>query len=224
MIRKHLFGKGYQIIDEKTFITQYYAFVKYNSNEVDAITGLVNTKARLPFGTDMANSSLENYKSAWKTIEKKFIGLGKIGTMKPDDELYEIGIYPISTELPRLFSRNRINLSVIEHGGLDIDGISFEEKGAVPVGGHIISDWELEQLSDGDRDKAAVREGCFMNDEFQFSQNCRAMSKYHNDRMGVLPLSLYLPIMNESKEVVKQCEKEFKEQILNRHKNYRRAA
>ena len=30
--------------------------------------------------------------------------------------------------------------------------------------------------------------------------------------------------MNESKEVVKEREKEFKEQILNRHKNYRRAA
>lgn len=224
MIRKHLFGKGRQIIDEKTFITQYYAFVKYNSNEVDANTGLINTKARLPFGTDMANSSVENYNSAWKTIEKKFIGLGKIGTMKPDDELYEIGIYPIGTELPRLFSKNRINLSVIECGGLDIDGISFEEKGAVPVGGHIISDWELGQLSDDDRDIAAEREGCFINSEFEFSQNCRAMSKYHNDRMGVLPLSLYLSIINESDEVVREREKEFKERILNRHKNYRRAA
>lgn len=224
MIRKHLFEKGLYIIDESTFIDQYYAFVKYSSNEVDPTTGILNKKARLPFGTDMANSSIENYKSAWRTIEKKFIGLGKIGTIKPDDELYEIGIYRIGAELPRLFSKNRINRSIIEHGGLDIDGVSFEEKGAVPVGGHIISDWELNQLSDADRDNAAFREGCFTDDEFEFSQNCRAMSKYHNDRMGVLPLSLYLPIMDEPKEIVKQCEKEFKEQVLNRHKNYHHAA
>lgn len=224
MIRKHLFVKGYQIIDKNTFINQYYNFVKYNSNEVDPITGVINKKVRLQFGYDMASSNIDNYNLAWKTIEKKFIGLGKNGTMKPDDELYEIGIYPISTELPRLFSKNRINLSVIECGGLDIDGKYFEKEAAVPVGGHIISHWELNQLSDEDRDKAALREGCFVDNEFEFSQNCRAMSKYHNDRMGVLPLSIYLPIMNESKEVVKKREKEFKEQVLNRHRKYRSAA
>lgn len=224
MLRKHLFENGYQIIDKKTFINQYYNFVKYNSNEVDSATGIINKKVRLQFGYDMASSNIDNYNSAWKTVKNKFIGMGKDKSTKSDEQLYEIGIYPIGTELPRLFSKNRINLSVIECGGLDIDGTHFEEKGAVPIGGHIISDWELNQLSDEDRDKAALREGCFIDNEFEFSQNCRAMSKYHNDRMGVLPLSLYLPIMNESKEVVKEREKEFKEQILNRHKNYRRAA
>lgn len=224
MIRKYLFEKGYQIIDKKTFIDQYYDFVKHNSNEVDPATGIINKKVRLQFGYDMASSNIDNYNSAWKTVKNKFIGSGKEKSSKSDAELYEIGIYPIGTELPRLFSKNRIDLSIIECGGLDIDGISFEEKGAVPVGGHIISDWELGQLSDDDRDIAAEREGCFTDNEFEFSQNCRAMSKYHNDRMGVLPLSLYLSIINESDEVVRKREKEFKEQILNRHKNYRRAA
>jgi hypothetical protein len=188
-------------------------------------TGIINTKERLPFGTDMANSSTSNYESAWKYIRKHFLGNGKSYlSMKSEDELFEIGIVPIGSELPRLFPNGTIKLSALQNKGLDIDGVSFEEKGVIPVGGHIISDWELNELSDYERDIAAKREGCFLNNEFEFTQNCRAMSKYHNDRMGVLPLSIYMEVINESDKVVRVREKQFREEVTSRLSKYHKAA
>jgi hypothetical protein len=225
MIRKHLIQNGLRILDTKLFMEKFYSFVKLNSNKVDLSTGIINTKERLPFGTDMANSSTSNYESAWKYIRKHFLGNGKSYlSMKSEDELFEIGIVPIGSELPRLFPNGTIKLSALQNKGLDIDGVSFEEKGAIPVGGHIISDWELNQLSDYERDIAAKREGCFLNNEFEFTQNCRAMSKYHNDRMGVLPLSIYMEVINESDKVIREREKQFREEVTSRLSKYHKAA
>jgi hypothetical protein len=225
MIRKYLIEEGYRILDTKLFMESFYHFVKIKSNEINKKTGLIDKKARTPFGTDMANSSTTNYDSAWKFIRKNFLGNTKSDrSLKTQDELAEIGIVPIGLTLPRFFSKDRVSISVIENKGLDIDGISFEEKGAVPVGGHIISDWELNELSDYERDEAAKREGCFLNNEFEFTQNCRAMSKYHNNRMGVLPLSIYMEVLNESDEVVRGREKQFREEVTSRLSKYRKVA
>jgi len=225
MIRKHLIENGLRILDTKLFMQKFYEFVKTNSNEINKKTGRLDKKARTAFGTDMANSSLTNYESAWKFIRKNFIGNGKnYLSMKSEDDLFQIGIVPIGLDLPRFFSKDRVDISVLENKGLDIDGVSLEEKRSVPVGGHIISDWELKQLSDYERDIAAKREGCFLNDEFEFTQNCRAMSKYHNDRMGVLPLSIYMEVINESDEVVRAREKQFREEVVSRLSKYHKAA
>ena len=217
MTRKYLLGKNAFIHNEREFIQKFDEFVFENYTDP-------KTDARLPFGENMASSSKNNYKNAWHHIRDNFLGTGTWESTRTVDGFIEIGIHTKGVKMKRNFSKTTIKNSCRKNNWLDIDGISLKDKGAIEIGGHIISDWELNQLSDSERNLAAKREGCFTNDVFSMHENCRAMSKYHNDRMGVLPLSLYLPIMNESKEVVKEREKEFKEQILNRHKNYRRAA
>ena len=183
-----------------------------------------SSSGKTAFGQHMSHSGLKDYERGWKFIRKNFLGNGKSHTsFKEDEDRLEMGIATWGEELPRKFSTHRTNRSAREHGYKDIDGRSFIELGITPAGGHIISHWELRHLSDSERDQAAVREG-FKSGKFVFEENCRAISPYHNQRMGVLPLSLYLPIMNESDEIVREREREFKEQILNRHKNYRRAA
>ena len=60
-------------------------------------------------------------------------------------------------------------------------------EGLGSVGGHIISDMELARMTEEEKDKAYREEG--LGDTFEFDKNCRAMSRYHNHRMGVLRLS-----------------------------------
>jgi hypothetical protein len=60
---------------------------------------------------------------------------------------------------------------------------------------------ELIRMTDKERDEAFKAEG--LGDEFDFDKNCRAMSSYHNQRMGVLRLSEYLLVINESDSVVR---------------------
>jgi hypothetical protein len=79
---------------------------------------------------------------------------------------------------------------------MDVDGKLLTTK---PVGGHRISDMELIRMTPKERNQAFIDEE--ISDTFDFSKNCRAMSKYHNLRMGVLRLSEYLPIMDTEKMV-----------------------
>ena len=58
---------------------------------------------------------------------------------------------------------------------------------------------ELIRLTDDERDEAFKEEG--LGDKFDFNLNCRASSSYHNQRMGVLRLSEYLPIINDDEKV-----------------------
>ena len=78
-----------------------------------------------------------------------------------------------------------------------------------PAAGHRISDMELIRMTPEQRTQAFIDEG--LGDTFDFNKNCRAMSKYHNLRMGVLRLSEYLPIIDNDKEVRKLRIKKYNE-------------
>ena len=56
-------------------------------------------------------------------------------------------------------------------------------------------------MTDEERDEAFKKES--LGDKFDFDKNCRAMSAYHNNRMGVLRLSSYLNIIDEPDENVR---------------------
>ena len=114
------------------------------------------------------------------------------------DYLKSIGIVPQSESLKRVFSNDTILESLELNEGKDIDG---ELLNTAPVGGHIISHMELERLSSEQRDEAFKAEG--LGDKFNHNKNCRAMSAYHNQRMGVLRLSEYLQLIDQSDETVK---------------------
>ena len=102
----------------------------------------------------------------------------------------------VNHKIPRLFSDDVVYDSHIENDKKDVDGKLLTTK---PVGGHRISDMELIRMTPEERNQAFIDEG--LGDTFDFNKNCRAMSKYHNLRMGVLRLSEYLPIIDNDKEV-----------------------
>ena len=106
----------------------------------------------------------------------------------------------VGSKIPRLFKQYVIDKSAKDYKGLDIDDKPFTEK---PVGGHIISDFELSTLNDEQRSEAFLSEG--LGSKFSHDKNCRAMSSYHNLRMGILRLSEYMEIINESDDVVKKA-------------------
>jgi hypothetical protein len=213
--------KNQYIWDPGTFIDKFLQFKHDNY----FLTPGDSKSGRTPFGTSMSHSSPEDYKRSWKFFRKNFLGDGKSEeSMKSPEELLEMGIAAWGQELPRFFSKHRIKISAIENKQLDLDGKSFIDYGITPVGGHIISDWELNQLSDSERDEVAkLREG-FKSEKFVFHENCRAMSAYHNNRMGVLPLSIYMEVINESDKVVRQRENQFREEVTSRLSKYRKAA
>ena len=99
----------------------------------------------------------------------------------------------------------------IRDRGNDIDNTPIQGR---RVGGHIVSDYELVRLTDKERIQAFIDEG--LGDTFDFDLNCRAMSSYHNLRMGILRLSEYLKVMNESDEVVSNTKKLKKESLQNK--------
>ena len=132
-------------------------------------------------------STPDSYKGAWRILLDEFINRGE-----------EIGIVTKSPSVPRLFTADVTYDSYIENNKLDVCGKLLTTK---PVAGHRISDMELIRISPEERNKAFIDEG--LGDTFDFNKNCRAMSKYHNLRMGVLRLSEYLPIMDNEKMVRK---------------------
>jgi hypothetical protein len=77
-----------------------------------------------------------------------------------------------------------------KNNGMDIDGSELITK---PVGGHIISDMELIRMTISERDEAFLLEP--INSQYEHKLNCRAMSSYHNLRMGILRLSEYISVI-----------------------------
>ena len=66
-------------------------------------------------------------------------------------------------------------------------------------------------MTEEEKDKAYREEG--LGDTFEFDKNCRAMSRYHNHRMGVLRLSEYMKVINDSDEIVKDKQNQKYEEL-----------
>jgi len=157
----------------------------------------------------MGASNTKDYKSAFTYIKKNFL---QEYIVKDKLDSTEIGVITKSNRIPRLFTNEVIDDSEKNHEGKDIDNTPIKVR---RVGGHIISDYELVRMTDGERVQAFIDEG--LGDKFDFDLNCRAMSSYHNLRMSILRLSEYLSVMNESDEIVKQKIREKKESL--KHKS-----
>ena len=177
-IRDYLDDSNKVIADKALFIDEW--------NEWFASKGENQNNGQLTeFAGYWRKSTTDAYKGAWGIILNEFISRNE-----------EVGIVIKSPAVPRLFSDDVIYDSHIEHTKIDVDGKLLTTK---PVGGHRISDMELIRMTTEERNQAFIDEG--IGDTFDFNKNCRAMSKYHNLRMGVLRLSEYLPIMDNEKAV-----------------------
>ena len=184
-LRKFLDFNGYVIQDSISFMEEYAKYYKDAQND--------DMGNMTPFGRNVRSGSKVNSKNAFLTTRKDFLK-----SITDIDYLESIGIVPQAESLKRVFSRDVISENLEINNGEDIDD---KELLTSPVGGHIISDMELIRMTDKERDEAFKAEG--LGDEFDFDKNCRAMSSYHNQRMGVLRLSEYLLVINESDSVVR---------------------
>jgi hypothetical protein len=133
------------------------------------------------FAGHWRKSNVDEYNKAHIVIKREFL---KNFNIKALDK---IGIAKKSNSVPRLFSRDIIYDSFIENKKLDIDNTELTTQ---PVGGHIISDMELIRMTSQERNEAFKSEN--ISNEYKHDLNCRAMSSYHNLRMGVLRLSEYM--------------------------------
>ena len=189
------------ICDWDTFSKSLYNFIETNRTHQltkdNVRQNIVGTKTL--FGKQYGGSQPKDYIRAFTFIRDFFLIKNII---KDDDEL-SIGVSNKSSCIPRLFKSDVILDSHDEHQGKDIDGKLLEQK---PVGGHIISDYELVRLSDVERDNAFKSEG--LGDKFDFDKNCRAMSPHHNRRMSILRLGEYIPIRDYDDESVKKAIKQ----------------
>ena len=183
--RKYLDFNGYVLQDSISFMEEY---VKYYKKAQEDDEGNMT-----PFGRNVRSGSRKNAENAFMTVRNDFLK-----KMTDIDYLESIGIVPQSESIKRIFSSEVINENLEDNDGKDVDG---EELSTAPVGGHIISDMELIRMTDKERDEAFQQEG--LGDKFDFDKNCRAMSSYHNQRMGVLRLSEYLLVINEPDSVVR---------------------
>ena len=204
-IRKTLSELNLRIYNKKKFIESFEFFVESNIKKDD--------NSRTEFGANMYYSGKKNAQSAWEFIRANFLGTGTFASTKTYDKFNEIGIKPIGSKIPRLFDSSIIMEANKKYNNTNIDGSIFEKK---PEGGHRISDWELDQLSNKERDDAAKEEGGFTDDKFNHAENCRPICKYHNNRQGELRLSRYLEIMNESDEFVNQERQKYRAEVLAR--------
>lgn len=204
-IRKTLSELNLRIYNKKKFIESFEFFVESNIKNDD--------NSRTEFGANMYCSGKSNAESAWEFIRSNFLGTGDYASTKSYTEFNEIGIKPIGSKIPRTFSDKIIIQSVKKYNNKNIEGSIFNKK---PEGGHRISDWELNLLSDQERNQAAKEEGCFTNDKFNHEENCRPICEYHNNRQGELRLSRYLEIMNESDEFVNQEIEKYRAEVLAR--------
>lgn len=177
-IRDYLDDSNKVIADKALFIDEWNMwFASKGENQ--------NNGQLTEFAGYWRKSTIDAYKGAWGIILNEFISRNE-----------EVGIVTKSPSVPRLFSNDVVYDSHIEHNKMDVDGKLLTTK---PVGGHHISDMELIRMTPEERNQAFIDEG--IGDTFDFNKNCRAMSKYHNLRMGVLRLSEYLPIMDNEKMV-----------------------
>lgn len=177
-IRDYLDDSNKVIADKALFIDEWNVwFASKGENQ--------NNGQLTEFAGYWRKSTIDAYKGAWGIILNEFISRNE-----------EVGIVTKSPAVPRLFSDDVVYDSYIEHYKMDVDGKLLTTK---PVGGHMISDMELIRMTPEERNQAFIDER--IGDTFDFNKNCRAMSKYHNLRMGVLRLSEYLPIMDNEKLV-----------------------
>jgi|2_EtaG_2_1085320.scaffolds.fasta_scaffold14700_2 hypothetical protein len=182
--RQYLLYNGYIIQDNVTFINEFYEFYKEEQEDGDKLTS---------FGRDVRSGSSINASEAFKTTRKVLLK-----DITDINHLKTIGVVPAARSLKRLFSQEVISDNLEMHNGLDIDDALLTTK---PVGGHIISDMELIRMTEDERDQAFKDMG--LGETFDFDKNCRAMSSYHNQRMGVLTLPEYLAIYKAEDAVVK---------------------
>ena len=176
-IRDYLDEHNKVIADKTLFINSWVDWFFKNQNDSKGQMTL--------FAGHWRKSTPDEYKKAWNIILNEFLS----------NEL-NIGILRKSTSVPRLFSQSTILDSYYKNNQLDVDNSLLISK---PVGGHIISDMELIRMTTEEGNEAAKIEG--IGDVFDSDKNCRAMSSYHNIRMGVLRLSEYLPIIDDEKRV-----------------------
>lgn len=169
-IKDYLEDDSKVIADAYLFINAWVEWFEESSNQNGNLT---------KFALAWRKSTADAYKEAWKIIKDNFL-------IKSN-----IGIVDKSESVPRIFDRDTINDSLKSNKGLDIDGKLLETKA---VGGHIISDFELIRMTKEERDLAFQQEN--LGNVFDFDKNCRAMSSYHNLRMGVLRLSEYMSVIS----------------------------
>jgi len=174
-IRDYLEDDNRIIADPYTFITEWSVWFDEASSQNGNLT---------KFALAWRKSTAEAYKEGFKIIKDDFL------------KKSNIGIVDKSPSVPRIFDRDVIEDSLKLNKGLDIDGSFLETKA---VGGHIISDFELIRMTKEERDIAFQNEK--LGDYFDFKKNCRAMSSYHNQRMGVLRLSEYISLMHDENSV-----------------------
>jgi hypothetical protein len=168
---------GYVIADRKLFIEN---FTKWYVESQNAPNGDITN-----FGVCVRAGSAKAASDASKEVRKNFIH-----QLSDDESLKKIGIVLQSPSVPRLFDADTIMDSFNKNNGMDIDGSELITK---PVGGHIISDMELIRMTISERDEAFLLER--INSQYEHKLNCRAMSSYHNLRMGILRLSEYKSVI-----------------------------
>lgn len=201
----YLESEGLFISDKEVFIDKFLEFLGEHIERIEDD----GSKTKLELGYSMRGSSLDDHKKGHTYIKKHFLSGGN-DTLKYSDVIIStLGIVKVAKVLPRIFDQYIITDSAKKHKNLDIDGKELTEK---PVGGHIISDFELMKLTDEQRDEIALQE---FGTKFIHKKNCRAMSSYHNLRMSVLRLSEYVEIINEKDEVIKAAIKKKRESYLN---------
>jgi hypothetical protein len=196
--------ENHVIFDWTLFANTLYDFIE--THKIHQSGPDVGIKTR--FGVDMGASNIANYKSAFSYIKKNFLQHHIINNAT---DSIQIGVVEKSDRIPRLFSSEVIDDSEKKYNGKDIDNTPIKGR---RVGGHRISDFELNRLTDAERVQAFIDEG--LGDVFDFDLNCRAMSAYHNNRMGILRLSEYLKIMNESDDIVNQVKIKKKQLLSNK--------
>jgi hypothetical protein len=179
LIKMYLNENDFVIADKYLFIE---AFCTFYNNEQD------NNGNLTPFGRNVRAGSEADAKDAFKHVKLFFIKSLSLDNL---DYLKQIGIVVKSSSLSRVFSKDVIFDNLELHHNKDIDdSILLSE----PVGGHIISDMELIRMTSSERDEAFKLEK--LGDKFDFNKNCRAMSSYHNLRMGILRLSEYMSVIS----------------------------
>jgi hypothetical protein len=200
----YLESEGLFISDKEVFIDKFLEFLGEHIERIEDD----GSKTKLELGYSMRGSSLDDHKKGHTYIKKYFLSGGD-DTLKYSDVIIStLGVVKVAKVLPRIFDQYIITDSAKKHKNLDIDGKELTEK---PVGGHIISDFELMKLTDEQRDEIALQE---FGTKFIHKKNCRAMSSYHNLRMSVLRLSEYMEIINEKDEVIKEAIKKKRESYL----------
>lgn len=199
-VLKWIDDENYIVSDWNLFANSLYDFIQLERLHQEGDDKGTKTK----FGTNLGASNLKDYKDAFTFIKKGFL---QTNLIKNDNPL-SIGISPKSERVPRLFSNDLIDDSFKKLKGIDVDGNPIQGR---RVGGHIISDFELIRMTDEERVQAFIDEE--LGNKFDFDLNCRAMSSYHNLRMGILRLSEYINIMNLPDSAIRTAIQKKKESL-----------